>query len=683
MSLALLQSKPELSVLAPPFLKDKLEKLDESELKDATQDQLNFFFNSIITNHKSLKLSSDTVNKFIGWAANSSTLGPLSQAFSSLRVGSDVIGGDVGKMVASQNSIFAKSSASDSLSFSDYVLEIGPNSSSSVEDFLQILEKVPNSVVTPKSCVILLSKIVRNVKLGGAAVSLSPIQDNNNSEEATELDVWHVQNVMHGLRKQYPDLQWTESMKYLDNEFLSVPHRDALQVLVRGLQVLLNDNHLPADAFCKTNWQHTQGQLEFIMQSLQCPDVFSFATAGLLMIPIEQLKLPHGSYEDRELKTWRCWELVNVLLYLASLGHENEVRTLLLRPRERCPEILCLSLLAAPRWDYLKQDTLCDLIQTFLDRHPTSGPIWHQLQAQQESNDQLRLCILRAMTEWYDKSPDGGDGIDSLNRMSRILDVAHELKAVLALLNFRPFNFVIELACLAYRREFLNLYKWLPQKLTEHGQEFFSECLSYLERRFPYLVDPSANAPAEYWQMKAGEVIQPLLTSLQRYMVSPEAGPLPTRLTEKLLLMAGNNRQMVARVQQQQAEQVQQQQQQRQQVQQSPAVEAPPRMPPTATPPLANPSQGAQSYGPGSGQPTNFPDQFDSSIETEANSYFQKIFGFSGQNSMEFNEIVEMVSSCFQCLLLLLLLYIHASYCSFVDFTILPIEENKKYFSVW
>lgn len=46
------------------------------------------------------------------------------------------------------------------------------------------------------------------------------------------------------------------------------------------------------------------------------------------------------------------------------------------------------------------------------------------------------------------------------------------------LLNGTPFAFVIDLAALASRREYLKLDKWLTDKIREHGvkQDFFYLC---------------------------------------------------------------------------------------------------------------------------------------------------------------------------------------------------------------
>ena len=67
------------------------------------------------------------------------------------------------------------------------------------------------------------------------------------------------------------------------------------------------------------------------------------------------------------------------------------------------------------------------------------------------------------MAEWYVRCE------NDQTRLSRILDVAQDLKALSLLLNATPFNFVIDLACLASRREYLKLDKWMTDKIREHG----------------------------------------------------------------------------------------------------------------------------------------------------------------------------------------------------------------------
>lgn len=55
------------------------------------------------------------------------------------------------------------------------------------------------------------------------------------------------------------------------------------------------------------------------------------------------------------------------------------------------------------------------------------------------------------------------------------------------LLNVQSFPFVIDLACLASRREYLKLEKWLTDKIREHGDVFISACVKFLQVFILYL----------------------------------------------------------------------------------------------------------------------------------------------------------------------------------------------------
>jgi len=48
------------------------------------------------------------------------------------------------------------------------------------------------------------------------------------------------------------------------------------------------------------------------------------------------------------------------------------------------------------------------------------------------------------------------------------LEIVQDLKALLILLAAQPIPFILDLACLASRRGYLKLDKWLSDKLREH-----------------------------------------------------------------------------------------------------------------------------------------------------------------------------------------------------------------------
>eukprot|EP00894_Picocystis_sp_ML_P002632 jgi/Pico_ML_1/53149/g3751.t1 len=64
--------------------------------------------------------------------------------------------------------------------------------------------------------------------------------------------------------------------------------------------------------------------------------------------------------------------------------------------------------------------------------------------------------------------------------ISRILDVCQELKCLPEVLAMSPYIFAIELACLATRREYLNLEKWLQDMIAKEGTVFVQCCVRFL-----------------------------------------------------------------------------------------------------------------------------------------------------------------------------------------------------------
>ena len=157
-------------------------------------------------------------------------------------------------------------------------------------------------------------------------------------------------------------------------------------------------------------------------------------------------------------------------------------------PRQNCPDVLVLGLLQInPPITLLRQELLGKLFKVFVaPNHPNSGVIlthaWHS------QSIQIKPILLLSMADWYLKAAQEGD--NEHQRLSRILDVAQDLKALHLMLNGQPFPFVIDLAILAHRREYLNLEKWLADKIREHGEIFVAATVKFLQRKVPAVMGP-------------------------------------------------------------------------------------------------------------------------------------------------------------------------------------------------
>ena len=99
--------------------------------------------------------------------------------------------------------------------------------------------------------------------------------------------------------------------------------------------------------------------------------------------------------------------------------------------------------------------------------------------------------LLNALRQFYEENP---------QNITRILDVAQDLKVcpystfqcdgfkyssqiLDHLLESRPFAFVLDVAALASRREYLNLDKWLADNVTAHGHDFLRDVIGFLDTK--------------------------------------------------------------------------------------------------------------------------------------------------------------------------------------------------------
>ena len=132
-----------------------------------------------------------------------------------------------------------------------------------------------------------------------------------------------------------------------------------------------------------------------------------------------------------------------------------------------------------------RTELLATNLQLFLANHPNSSVVlthaWHS------STFNLKPIVIHSMAEWYSKALPEGDSEHA--RLSRILDIAQDLKALSVLLGAKAvFYFVIDLAVLASRREYLNLEKWLTDQMREHGEGFVKAAIQYLQRKLPAIM---------------------------------------------------------------------------------------------------------------------------------------------------------------------------------------------------
>lgn len=343
----------------------------------------------------------------------------------------------------------------------------------------------------------------------GQSDPLTPGSANKEKLTTIENSSWKPDVFVQALKEVVPNLNWKEVCLGLDHPEFAIKDRVGLNLLITiirlGFQSSGMGQNFPAECLYR-HWTNAEAQLSLFTAILKSPDIYSFADHIYSSVPVEVLKTPPEP-DNKEIAAWKNVHLVENLLYISENGCYTQVLDILKFPLQTCPDILFMALLQSNGpLTRLRQELFTSLVPIFLSNHPNSGPILHHAWNSSTFGTALKNIIMLSMNEWYIRSD------SDQSRLSRILDVAQDLKALSNLLNSRDsrfFMFVIDLACLASRREYLKLDKWLSDKLREHGDQFAAALVKFLQRRCPQIMGKAADD-----QMSKSGQLQPETLSM-------------------------------------------------------------------------------------------------------------------------------------------------------------------------
>ncbi|XP_051024913.1 CCR4-NOT transcription complex subunit 1 isoform X7 [Acomys russatus] len=423
-------------------------------------------------------------------------------------------------------------------SLADFMQEVGYGFCASIEECRNIIMQFGVREVTAAQVARVLGMMARTHSGLTDGIPLQSISapgsgiwsDGKDKSEGAQAHTWNVEVLVDVLKELNPSLNFKEVTYELDHPGFQIRDSKGLHNVVYGIQRGLGMEVFPVD-FIYRPWKHAEGQLSFIQHSLINPEVFCFADYPCHTVSTDILKAPPED-DNREIATWKSLDLIESLLRLAEVGQYEQVKQLFSFPIKHCPDMLVLALLQInTSWHTLRHELISTLMPIFLGNHPNSAIILHYAWHGQGQSPSIRQLIMHAMAEWYMR----GEQYDQA-KLSRILDVAQDLKALSMLLNGTPFAFVIDLAALASRREYLKLDKWLTDKIREHGEPFIQACMTFLKRRCPSILGglaPEKDQPKSA-QLPA-ETLATMLACLQAC-----AGSVSQELSETILTMVAN-----------------------------------------------------------------------------------------------------------------------------------------------
>lgn len=423
-------------------------------------------------------------------------------------------------------------------SLAEFMQEVGYGFCASVDECRNIILQYGVREVTASQVARVLGMMARTHSGLTDGIPLQSISapgsgiwsDGKDKNDGSQTHTWNVEVLIDVVKEVNPNLNFKEVTYELDHQGFMIRDSKGLNIVVYGIQRGLGLEVFPVDLIYRP-WKHAEGQLSFIQHSLMSPEVFCFADYPCHTVAIDILKAPPED-DNREIATWKSLDLVESLLRLSEVGHYEQVKQLFSFPIKHCPDMLVLALLQiSTSWHQLRHELISTLMPIFLGNHPNSAIILHYAWHGQGQSPSIRQLIMHSMAEWYMR----GEQYDQA-KLSRILDVAQDLKSLSMLLNGTPFAFVIDLAALASRREYLKLDKWLTDKIREHGEPFIQACVTFLKRRCPSIMGglaPDKDQPKS--AQLPPETLATMLACLQSC-----AGSVSQELSETILTMVAN-----------------------------------------------------------------------------------------------------------------------------------------------
>ncbi|KAI9509952.1 Not1-domain-containing protein [Russula earlei] len=274
-------------------------------------------------------------------------------------------------------------------------------------------------------------------------------------------------------------INWAEVIKAFDIPDRSGVDTATLKLLIAILLNAPRDVDVHAVAGFWSTWRNSLYQVRLLDALLSLPaDTFNFVTLpGRRIVTMDDVAGASPTIKalaaNVQGSTWNSLDLFEVLVRLADSEHSDVrgfVREMLDKAVRISAELVHMGLLEAPQteWNEIRSEYSQKLLTMFLAGHPNHQLVFMRIW-------QIHPAYLtNAFAAFYKDSP--------LN-ITRILDVAQDLKILDALLDVKPFDFALDVAALASRREYLNLDKWLADNVATHGADFLHAVIEFLDAK--------------------------------------------------------------------------------------------------------------------------------------------------------------------------------------------------------
>ncbi|CAI4229027.1 unnamed protein product [Auanema sp. JU1783] len=298
---------------------------------------------------------------------------------------------------------------------------------------------------------------------------------------------------------------WEDVVKCLDSDMLLVASREDLKFITDVLLAGLASSETAFPVFhLYKKWKNVRNQLKWLKHIVENPDIFSLHSSPHTPLPIGIFKTPPDD-KNIFISNWKCVELYTILLTIAEESPElrEEVQNVFWTAIPQFPDIILLGLFQSQlpfrphqQDSYSLRSTLITIIlKVIIPSHANAAAILHEgWNIEGRCCSEFRQIITNIFIGFYKDTAE----IDDARRLTRILDLSHEVKpgCLSSLISSDELAFSVELACLASKRDYLKLDKWLLDKYQTHKEALLEDIIAILQKRAPAshgIVPPSAN----------------------------------------------------------------------------------------------------------------------------------------------------------------------------------------------
>ncbi|KAJ3063752.1 hypothetical protein HDU98_000453, partial [Podochytrium sp. JEL0797] len=322
---------------------------------------------------------------------------------------------------------------------------------------------------------------------------------------------WDTDVFVRAVGEQNPHIDWFKVFVALDVPEFAVFNQEGLSLLLSIFKHAKQDIFkFPIQSFYG-RWSNVKGQLSFLKQALlSTPELFSFSLLTSRRVLSDQLLMGKNLPNQFVQQPWNSLDLIETLLILGeTVEGAEDVKVLLEFAMQSSPELLLIGLAQIPApWTPLHKEVASTLVIMFLAGNQNSSFVIPLLWQVSPS------LVLAGLAHIYSKDP---------SQIARILDIVQEIKALSQILETsKQSYFTLDLAVLASRRNYMNLEKWLQDRIqldrASGTSLFLKVCLEFISDK----ITAAASNPPGVTAVFPVDIVATFLRVLRNSPMSPE-----------------------------------------------------------------------------------------------------------------------------------------------------------------